>query len=344
MKKSLIALAVLAASGAAMAQSSVTLYGIADVWVGNVSVDNGTTDTSKTSMISGGVSTSVWGMKGSEDIGGGLKVNFQLEQGVNLDDGTTGTGFNRQAWVGFSGDFGAVKFGTTGTAYDNVQGMSDAVFDSDLAPANTAGGGVFRTTDTGKKPGNNIHYQAPTFGGFSGAVSYSLDEEVAASGTGVTPVVAAGISYTSFNLTYANGPLAAQLAYQEDDMVGGAEAQESTRLGASYNFGMATAKFMYGQLDNRGFVATAPKTTEWQLGVDVPLSAALTLSASYADSTDDATLTTTEVNRSGYGVALAYSLSKRTTVYGGFKMVTQEQSGFADIDTDVFAIGVKHTF
>ncbi|OQW87184.1 MAG: hypothetical protein BWK72_14590 [Rhodoferax ferrireducens] len=347
MKKSLIALAVLAASGAAMAQSSVTLYGVADVWVGSIKSDTaGGASTRTTSMVSGGVSTSVWGLKGSEDLGGGLKANFQFEQGVNLDTGVAASGFDRQAWVGLSGGFGAIKFGKTGTAYDNVQGMSDAVFDSDLAPANTAGAGVFRTTDTGKKASNNIHYQSPTFGGFSGAVSYSLDEKVAAvvaDPATVTAAIPAGISYTSFNLIYADGPLAAQLAYQKDDKVGDPDAQASTRLGASYNFGVATAKFMYGKLDNVGYVADA-KTTEWQVGVDVPLSAALTLSGSYAKSTDDATATTVEEERSGYGLALAYSLSKRTTVYGGFKMVTDDNGAAADVDTDVFAVGVKHTF
>jgi len=67
MKKSLIALAVLAASGAAMAQSSVTLYGRADVGVGSEKVDGDST----TKMINGGLTTSRWGIRGTEDLGGG---------------------------------------------------------------------------------------------------------------------------------------------------------------------------------------------------------------------------------------------------------------------------------
>ena len=80
MKKSLIALAVLAASGAAMAQSSVTLYGVADV------VIHKDADVSA-KMTSGGVSTSRWGVKGSEDLGGGLSANFNFEQGLDLTNG-----------------------------------------------------------------------------------------------------------------------------------------------------------------------------------------------------------------------------------------------------------------
>jgi len=357
MKKSLIALAVLAASGAAMAQSSVTLYGIADVWVGSVKTDNGTTSTSTTSMISGGVSTSRWGMKGSEDLGGGLKANFQLESAVSMDTGAS-AGFDRQAWVGFSGGFGEVRLGRVGSPFDNVQGASDGVFDSDLAPANNPGGGVFRTSNGyTSKPTNSLFYKTPKFSGFGAEVSYSLDEKVAfkaAVPATLTAAVPAGVSITSIALTYANGPMAAQFAYQEQSVNGAILDDDFTfmRLGASYNFGMATAKMTYGRaenatgaVDSKAAHTVGASTDEWQVGVDVPLSSALTLSGSYATSTDDKTLTTAEVTRSGFGLGAAYSLSKRTTVYGGFKMVTDEQVGRAnDIDTTVFAVGVKHTF
>lgn len=344
MKKSLIALAVLAASGAAMAQSSVTLYGIADVWVGSVMTDNGTKSTSTTSMISGGVSTSRWGMKGTEDLGGGLKANFQLESAVSMEDGAS-AGFNRQAWVGLSGGFGDVRFGRVASPFDNAQGASDGVFDSDLAPANNppdvagVAGGVFRTSNGyTSKPTNSIFYKTPSFSGFGAEVSYSLDEKVVGA-----PSIA------SLNLTYANGPLAAQIAYQEEDLNSNSDFKFA-RLGASYNFGVATAKMSYGRAENAtGAVAKATHTAgastdELQVGVDVPLSSALTLSGSYARSIDDRTLTTAEVTRSGFGLGAAYSLSKRTTVYGGFKMVTQEQTSKSDLDNTVVAVGIKHAF
>ncbi len=346
MKKSLIALAVLAASGAAMAQSSVTLYGIADVWVGRVNTDNGVTDTSTTLMHSGGVSTSRWGMKGTEDLGGGLKANFQLESAVNIDDGAS-AGFNRQAWVGFSSGFGDVRLGLVSSPFDNVQYASNGVFDSDLSPVNNPAGGVFRSANGYiGKPANTIFYKTPNFSGFGAEVSYSLDENAVVGGL-TAPAI------TSLNLTYAAGPLAAQFAYQIEDRNTTLDDDFSfARLGASYNFGVATVKGSYGRVENAtGTVAAATaahtagaSTDEWQIAVDVPLSSALTVSGSYAESTDDATRTITEVTRKGFGLAVAYSLSKRTTVYGGLKMATQEQTRVRDIDTTVYAVGVRHAF
>ena len=338
MKKSLVALAVLAASGAAMAQSSVTLYGVADVWVGSVKVDNGTTSTSTTSMISGGVSTSRWGMKGAEDLGGGLKAIFQLEQGVTLDSGAA-SNFGRQAYVGFSGDFGAVKLGLISSPFDNVQGASDAVFDSDLAPANNPGGGVFRTSnDYTGKVGNTIGYESPNMSGFAGQISYSLPEDA-------NGVPAGANAITSLALTYAGGPVAAQFAYQKEDLNNTGNDKAYTRLGASYNFGVATAKVSYGSVNHTAATVDG-KTTEWQLGADFPVSATTTLSASYASSTDNAASAAAgvgEVKRSGFGVAAAYGLSKRTTVYGGFKKVSDDKGTGLDTKIDVFAVGVKHT-
>ena len=117
MKKSLIALAVLAASGAAMAQSSVTLYGVVDAGVTYI---NGKDNWS--GVTSGNNLTSRLGFRGTEDLGGGLKANFVLEGGFNLDagdgnsSGAAGTGFEfkRQSTVGLAGNFGEVRLGRAG--------------------------------------------------------------------------------------------------------------------------------------------------------------------------------------------------------------------------------------
>jgi predicted porin len=348
MKKSLVALAVLAASGAAMAQSSVTLYGIADIWLGSVDIeDNGSgvaaavgfANGSTTRLQSGGVQSTRWGMKGTEDLGGGLKANFQFEQGFALDSGV-GANFRRQAWVGFSGGFGEVRLGNTGTAFDDVAGASNAVFDSDLAPINGAddfgttkvasgnAAGVFNTGAYTSKPGNQIYYKSPNMGGFTGTVSYALDEDV-------------NNEVVAFNVAYSGGPVGAQLMYQKEEKPSGADTA-FMRLGASYNFGVATAKFIYGSVDNTAFVDGA-KTTEWQIGADYPMAANMILSGSYAASDDNDTAGDTK--RSGFGVAVAYLMSKRTTLYGGFKKVTYDFTGStADLDVTVFAAGVRHTF
>ena len=74
MKKSLIALAVLAASGAAMAQSSVTLYGVADVFVGSAKTEVGGAGLRQNVVNTSGINGSRWGLRGSEDLGGGMKA------------------------------------------------------------------------------------------------------------------------------------------------------------------------------------------------------------------------------------------------------------------------------
>lgn len=330
MKKSLIALAVLAASGASFAQSSVTLYGIADIWVGSVKTENGVAGTSQTDTVmqSGGVNQSRWGLKGSEDLGGGLKANFKLEQGFNLDTGAAavaGQSFSRESYVGFSGGFGEVKLGKVWTAFDDVNGASNAVFDSALSPTTN----VFKSTAYAGNPGKTIYYAAPAMGGFGAAVSYTLDE------TPGTPAI------TSLNLTYAAGPVAAQFGYQVENQSASTDDTTFTRLGGSYNFGVATAKLSYGKVTNVGNV-NGDNITEYQVGVDVPVSAALTVSASYAKSNDSVSLG--DQSRQGYGIAAAYSLSKRTFVYGGLRADTATNAGFADDKNTVFAVGVQHKF
>jgi len=315
MKKSLIALAVLAASGAAMAQSTVTLYGIADIWVGSAKLKGGD---STTVLESGGVSTSRWGMKGSEDLGGGLKAIFLLEQKISLDSGAVGSGFNRQAYVGLSGGFGEIKLGNVYTAYDDISGAANSVFDSALAPQNN----VWESTNYASNPNNNIYYATPEMGGFSGAVSYSLNEKTLGN-----------VEATSMHVKYNGGPLYVGLGYQSDEVYNTGVSTDYLRLNATYDLGMAKVLVGYGNVD----YAAGGDVDEWEIGVDVPLSASMTVSAGYAMSSPDG-----GDDSQGYGIAVAYSMSKRTTLYGGFHSSSTDNTDAND--NRIFAVGVKHTF
>jgi predicted porin len=319
MKKSLIALAVLGSvAGVAQAQSSVTLYGIADVWVGRVSETDafGAKD-SATLMESGGLNGSRWGLKGSEDLGGGLKAVFKLEQGFKIDTGTSAGGFNRQAYVGLEGGFGSVTFGNTWTAMDDVLGASNSGFDSALSASNSV---LAVQALYASNPGNTIKYTSPSFGGISAGFSHSLDEV-----SGVKADV------TDFSLSYAAGPVAANFAYQLQNDV---TDLKLTALNGSYDLGAAKLLASYGQAK-----AGALKATDYQFGVDVPMSAAMTVSAGYAHSKDNAAAGGEK--RTGYGVAVGYSLSKRTTTYAGFRQAKVKDSSEKD---RVIAVGVRHTF
>lgn len=316
MKKSLIALAVMAASGATFAQS-VSLYGIADVWLGSVKAGGG----SRTTVLeSGGVSGSRWGLKGSEDLGGGLKANFLLEQGFAIDTGATAAGqaFARQSYVGFSGGFGEVKLGKMWTAYDDISGATNPAFDSALSPQNN----VWYSTGYDANPANGIYYASPSMGGISGAFSYSLDEKTAGRS-----------AVTALHVKYEGGPLYVGFAYQNQNPYGPTAATKFIRLNGSYDLGAAKVLAGYGKVDYPGSSANA---TDWELGADVPMSSTLTLSGGVAGSKLDG------VKKTGYALAAAYSLSKRTTLYGGFHSSSTKNTDAGDLD--VLAVGVKHTF
>ncbi|GLS15764.1 porin [Hydrogenophaga electricum] len=302
MKKSLIALAVLAASGAAMAQSSVTLYGIADLAVVKEKGESAT-------MASGGVNTSRWGLKGSEDLGGGLKANFTFEQGVDLTSGAA-SGFNRQAWVGLSGGFGEVKLGKTWNAYDDIVGATSPLFDSAYLTTNNFA--LSYALEAGN-PNKGVYYATPSFGGVSGAVSTTFKE-----GDDNARV-------NAFHVKYEGGPVFVGFAYEQQKSDLG--DLKLSRLQGSYDLGAAKLLASYGQVKDL--------SKDYTLGVDVPLSAALTLSAGYTQSKLDGT----DLKPGTVGVAAHYALSKRTSVYTGFNKDNKDAG-----DGNRFALGLKHTF
>jgi predicted porin len=308
MKKTLIALAVLAASGAAMAQSSVTLYGVADMVLHK---DKGVS----AKLTSGGVSGSRWGIKGEEDLGGGLKAGFLFEQGIALDNGAAGPGFNRQTYLSLSGGFGEVKFGKIWTAYDDIGGATDAAFNANvLGPVNLIFQSQYAYTGN---PNNGVYYATPSFGGFSGAVSTNLREGVA------------NKRVSAFHVKYEGGPLFVALGYQDDEP----NNEKYTRIGASYDLGMAKLLASYGRAKNAD-------VNEWSIGADVPVASNLVLSVGYAQSKQDGF----KAER-GWSLAAAYALSKRTTAYAGyFDANAAAVSGRAGAPDSRFGVGLKHTF
>lgn len=361
MKKTLVALAVLAASGASMAQSTVTLYGVADIWFGSETTDNGTTSLSQTKLNSGGVNGSRFGLRGSEDLGAGMKANFQLEQGFTIDDGVSSnitntagvpansSAFSRHAWVGLSGGFGSTRFGRTPTPLDDVNGIANGVFDSNLSPT---GQNVFRSTAYTVRTNNTLAYYTPNFSGITAAVSYGLGEDK-------TATADAG-SVTSFNVIYAAGPLNAHLGYQSEKLAKASgitlspttgqptgitstvptTSVDFTRAGVTYDFGVAKLLANYGMVANIGNLSGAD-ADEYQIGVDVPFGA-FTLAANFATSQDNAKAG--DAKRTGYGLGAKYALSKRTFAYGGYESDTTTKPKALDAKHTLLSIGLQHRF
>ena len=369
MKKSLIALAVLAASGAAMAQSSVTLYGLVDAYVGQTSreVSSNVPGVSraelKQNVVNGsGQNNSRWGLKGTEDLGGGLKALFVLEGGFQPDTGANATIsnqggglFGRQAWVGVQSGFGTVGLGRQYPAYDDLRGATNMLNDTNFATTGTVWGTGLQ--DYQNRSSNAIKYISPDFAGFSGAVSYGFGENKTA--TSDAENVAA------VHLKYANGPLLVGYAHQREKQVAGGNLfsntggvaatvgipasnvlYSSTRkynlLGASYDFGVAKVTGQYNQAKGQTGLNTSATDKEFNVGVNVPFGAAA-IGVGYSRSKSDAT----NNNNKGTGVSLlgTYALSKRTNLYTGLLATKVEsQNSATETKTSTFGLGVKHLF
>jgi predicted porin len=322
MKKSLITIAILGATfGAAHAQSTVTLYGRIDASLMHNDVFGGA---SQFSVDSGTISGSRWGLMGSEDLGGGLKLNFNLEQGFAVDTGAqavAGLQFSRQSWIGMSGGFGEFRLGKPWTAYDDVSGANNAMFDSGFSVENN----FFASTAYAANPANTIRYSTPTFGGFSGAVSYSVDEM-----NGVD------FSVTSISGQYGNGPLSLAAGYQVEEL--GGPNIKYTRMSGSYDFGSFVLKGLYGHVT----MPVTGKTSEFSLGVDWPVSGALMVSAGLGYSKDSNAAGGTK--RKGFTVGAMYAISKRTDLYAGLVDWDGKAAGIKVSGNTKYGVGMRHSF
>lgn len=372
MQKKIIALAVAAvASGAAFAQSNVTIYGIADAALVQTRASGNQT---ATQVSSGGLSTSRIGFKGVEDLGNGLKALFVLEYRLDIDQnlGIGGTaagnasGPARQQLVGLTGGFGTVAAGRLQTtAYDwqgKYQVLSATAFDvhNQLAKNN------FRINLLNDSRANNaVAYISPSFGGFSFAVNHSEAVEQA-------PGVADGaatdgrLGATLLGGYYDNGPLSVGLVYEKlngSGQNGSLDLTERTdyALGASYDFGVVKVSGAYQATKNNKFVAAVgaedKRDSVWQLGVIVPVTAKGKVHALYSG--NKIASTTAADNGKGFAVAYTHDLSKRTTVYGGYGWLDNSGDGqsfgfgtgagangvgTAGGKSQVLAAGLRHSF
>jgi predicted porin len=322
MQKTLIALAVLAASGAAMAQSSVTLYGRVDTGIGSEKTLAGG---SQTKMVDGGLTTSRLGFRGTEDLGGGLSALFQLEQRLDLSSGALqAPSFKAASLVGLSGGFGTVKLGRMTTVFDDARAVSYSsnVFDSAFTPASN---GVYKDAggDYASRFNNQIRYDSPSFGGFYGGASYAFEQ-----------TAGVGDKLTAVQVGYKAGPMHVVLGHQNEKT-----KSKFTALSGSYDFGMASLSAGYNLRNG-----TASDDKEYTFGVNVPMGA-VNLSAGYAASETESSAGVTTAKASGFGFGATYSLSKRTRLYAGYRSHdVKDAAGVKTTDTTLYAVGIRHDF
>ena len=346
MKKHLIALAVLAASGAAMAQSSVQIYGIVDAYVGS---SQDTTDksgntakkdaSSQTVVNSGGLKSSRWGMKGSEDLGGGLKAGFKLEQRFKADSGEQdGVAFKGESSINLSGNFGTVALGRMGTPYDDLRGKTNPIADTSISPV----GDTIKEAkaDYTDKTDNTVAYVSPTFNGFSAAIAAAFNEDKTA--------LLGGTHHTSLKLQYANGPLLVGYGYQKEEAKdkGGADGNKFNLLAASYDFGVAKLVGGYQAAEYTASNAKSGEQDNYYFGVQAPVASNINVYFGYVNSKFDAVAANGDVKSTGYTLAANYVLSKRTDAYVGYRHIKKENDNTsADLGKiKTFAVGVRHAF
>lgn len=349
------------AGGVAQAQSSsVTLYGIADVGIFHERVKVAGDTTRTTGMVSGGQAGSRWGLRGSEDLGGGLKANFQLESGFNINNGMQGQNgrlFGRAAWGGLSGAFGEVRLGRQAT-------MSSTWF-GPVSPFGTSwsnaaiGKGGFRASDTPRFD-NMLAYISPKFGGAQLAAGYSFNTRGGAA--------ASDDRTTAWNVAgrYEAGPLYVSATYDRlnpssiDPNAQGRNPQ-AFQLGASYKLPMLTLSAGWSQQKD-GWVKSAEgasaavnnnlgtsayfsgKVNAYLIGVAVPFGASDLLASVHFVKPGDSAFPNGE-DVKVFNVGYNYKLSKRTSFYGLVSYQDGNLYSFArDASTTQVGVGMRHNF
>ncbi len=345
MKKSLVALAVLVASGAAMAQSSVTLFGIADAVY---SVGKGTTN--KTQLNNSGYNSSRLGFRGVEDLGGGMRAEFWLEAGVSNDSGggqatntnnqavtgltsagTQGLTFNRKSTVGLVGSMGEIRLGRDYTPQFYPDAQYDAFGTNGVGTSLIAYGGGL----TAVRASNMIAYHSPDFGG----IRVMLGSYMGENNTGAAAGKAG--DGNGIHVRYAKGPLALGIASSTTKSGAATEVKTST-MGGSYNMGVATLMVNSNTVSNTGAV----DIKGMMFGAHIPMAGGTFRISS-------ATLEQGAAETKKTAVGFVKPLSKRTDIYatyarnqnsGGATRGLNGATVNANVSSTGYDLGVKHAF
>jgi predicted porin len=327
---------------AAWAQSSVQLYGRVNTTVEFMKNYESASNTTKMNN-----NASRWGLKGTEDLGDGLKASFLLESGFDSDTGRStqaGSMFGREAWLGLEGGFGRVRLGNMGATamyyatadyismHNHDTGISaDAFY---LYPGSSS---------------NTIAYNTPSMGGLVLEVQYGLKER-----TPLTPDVKDTFVVAA---NYDNGPLHLGAGFVRGPASGlGLVTQKATQVGlrAAYDMGPVTlgAYYIYDQWKDvtGAFVAdnlkrhTARLAAMYTVGqsefhANVGWASKIKLNTGTQDGTDSIQ----------YTIGYNYNLSKRTKIYSYYTgLSNKENADYMAFDSGrdprSFAIGVRHNF
>lgn len=383
MKKTLLALALFGAVAGTASAASVTLYGTVDVGFGMTSVAgdhnvryeaadmNDTTFT----LDSGNNSASKFGLKGVEELGNGMTVGFQLENGFSADDGKLGNDgrlFGRESRLFLQTDFGTFSFGRMGTLVSD-NGTYGIL--ADLSPLGSGWGSIIGNqnvvfaTNAGRVD-NAIVYESPDLYGAKVYAQYSFKNDNELDTTGVEGKSSAD-RYAAIGATYKVGSLGFIGAFDyldEGKYSAGTDGvrgkdQMTITLGANYDCGFATTYLAAQYFKDANWVGGGMSTEDFGvelanggsgisygdidgygivLGTKFPVMGGTAYGmAGYMDADSDRA--NKEVTRWTVGAGYEYALSKRTAVYGGAAWLEDTVDNTNPSVAQVVA-GVKHSF
>lgn len=329
MKKVLFTLLALGASCTALAQSSVTIYGVADA---GLVVDKDAAGDRLTRVASGVASGSRIGFKGKEDLGGGMAATFVLESGFNIDTGTSGQGgllFGRQAYVGLTGNAGAITLGRQYSPY--YLALRDVADPFAIGLAGTAS----NVMATNYRVNNMVQYATPTWNKLSGELAYGFGE-VADDNKKNRSLGGA--------VHYIDGPLNLTVTHHRMENALATADTRNSLLAMRYDFGVAQANLGYA--DNRALDNS--KSNDVLLGVIVPFGATKMV-ASYIRHNDKSNL-----NRDAqqWAIGAYYALSKRSDLYTAYGHISNKNGALYTVGNATdngtgntgFNLGMRHTF
>jgi len=322
-----LCIAFAATASCANAQSTATVFGVADLSVRRVTNGPATV----TGLSSGGAAASRLGFRVVEDLGGGYAASAWLESTVNFDDGTTNAArfFNRRSTVSLSGPFGEVRLGHDLTPSYTGFGEFDTFGVSGLADQGkfySTAAGVFGSgidaTGVWARADNMVEYLTPnTLGGFYGQLAVAMGEG------------APSKKYRGGRIGYAQGPVHVTAAYGLFDGIGGNTLRRSSVAG-SYEWG--PAKF-YGSVVRNAYLGASRLVT--QVGTVVTVAGLHKIKLNYTRADTSGVLGKALLDRNDatqVAIGYAYDLSKRTTLYATYAAISNK--GDAN-----FAVGTPPT-
>jgi predicted porin len=348
MKKSLLALAVLGAfSGLASAQSSVTIFGLVDA---NVGKDIGSDD----KRVGQGAQSRL-GFRGTEDLGNGLRAFFHIQHrfdsGTGNGIGTPSSGqtpfWQAEANVGLAGNFGNVRIGRNYTEAFYHQVTADPWgYDTVANLKAFITGGAGTTGIAADRANNAVSYWITQSGITFGAQIAEANDNAGSGSNHATPGGVGQKRPTNFRLTYAAGPIAAGVSYDNPSD----NDDNWTLVNGSYNMGVAKVGAFYGDGKN----ASALKRKSFGVTATAPFGPG-EARAGYGQLKGPASAVTgPEIKlRQQFSLGYHYSLSKRTTIYGDVASTKTDLPGGsaanslgANLKTSdsAYDFGIKHVF